>query len=48
MALIYIPTNNGRLENPDNVAIVPQSGDVFLCEGGPAVLGTQIPNTSAA
>ena len=32
LTLIYISTNNTRLENPDNVTIVPQTQDIFLQE----------------
>jgi len=38
ITLIYQSTNNAQLENPDNMVIVPQTGDVFLCEDSP---GTQ-------
>ena len=32
ITLIYESTDAARLENPDNVVIVPQTGDVLLCE----------------
>jgi secreted PhoX family phosphatase len=35
ITLIYQSTDNTRLENPDNVTIVPQTLDIFLCEDGP-------------
>ena len=34
ITLIYESTDAARLENPDNVVIVPATGDVFLCEDG--------------
>jgi secreted PhoX family phosphatase len=33
--LIYISTDRNQLENPDNVTIVPQTQDIFLCEDSP-------------
>jgi secreted PhoX family phosphatase len=38
ITLIYESSNSQSLENPDNVVIVPQTGDIFLCEDSP---GTQ-------
>jgi len=38
LTLIFISTDNTRLENPDNITIVPQTQDIFLCEDSP---GTQ-------
>ncbi len=32
LTLIYISTDRNTLENPDNVVIVPQTQDIFLCE----------------
>ena len=32
LTLLYVSTDRNTLENPDNVAIVPQTQDVFLCE----------------
>lgn len=32
LTLIYISTDRNQLENPDNVTIVPQTQDIFLCE----------------
>ncbi|CAA9476587.1 MAG: hypothetical protein AVDCRST_MAG12-1214, partial [uncultured Rubrobacteraceae bacterium] len=32
LTLIYISTDRNTLENPDNVTIVPQTQDIFLCE----------------
>ena len=32
LTLIYESTDSARLENPDNVVIVPQTGDIFLQE----------------
>jgi len=37
LKLIYESTSAGVLENPDNVVIVPATGDVFLQEDGPGV-----------
>ncbi|CAA9434259.1 MAG: hypothetical protein AVDCRST_MAG80-787 [uncultured Rubrobacteraceae bacterium] len=34
LTLIFESTSPGRLENPDNVTIVPQTQDIFLCEDG--------------
>ena len=34
ITLIYQSHNNEQLENPDNIVIVPQTGDIFLCEDG--------------
>lgn len=34
LTLIYISTDPNTLENPDNVTIVPQTQDIFLCEDG--------------
>jgi secreted PhoX family phosphatase len=36
LTLVYESSEAARLENPDNVVIVPQTGDIFLCEDGPA------------
>ncbi|MBA3794729.1 MAG: DUF839 domain-containing protein [Rubrobacter sp.] len=35
LTLIYISTDRNQLENPDNVTIVPQTQDIFLCEDSP-------------
>jgi len=35
LTLIFISTNSAQLENPDNVTIVPQTQDIFLCEDSP-------------
>jgi len=35
LTLIYVSTNRQQLENPDNVTIVEQTGDIFLCEDSP-------------
>jgi secreted PhoX family phosphatase len=32
ITLIYESTDSARLENPDNVVTVPQTGDILLCE----------------
>ena len=32
VTLIYESSDVGRLEGPDNVVVVPQTGDIFLCE----------------
>jgi uncharacterized protein len=32
LTLIYESTNPGLLKHPDNIVIVPQTGDMFLCE----------------
>lgn len=32
--LVYESTSPATLRNPDNMAVVPQTGDVFLCEDG--------------
>ena len=32
LTLIYVSTDRNTLENPDNVTIVPQTQDIFLCE----------------
>ena len=32
LTLVYISTDRNTLENPDNVTIVPQTQDIFLCE----------------
>ena len=34
ITLIYESTNPATLRNPDNVVVVPQTRDVFLCEDG--------------
>jgi secreted PhoX family phosphatase len=34
ITLIYESTNSAKLENPDNMVVVPQTQDVFLCEDG--------------
>ncbi len=36
ITLIYQSTDVARLDNPDNIVIVPQTGDIFLQEDGPA------------
>ena len=36
LTLIYISTDRNTLENPDNVTIVPQTQDIFLCEDSQA------------
>ena len=35
LTLIYISRDPAELQNPDNVTIVPQTQDIFLCEDGP-------------
>ena len=35
LTLIYVSTDRDQLENPDNITIVPQTQDVFLCEDSP-------------
>ncbi len=35
LTLIFISPNRATLENPDNVTIVPQTQDIFLCEDSP-------------
>jgi hypothetical protein len=35
LTLIYISTDRNTLENPDNITIVPQTQDIFLCEDSP-------------
>jgi secreted PhoX family phosphatase len=35
ITLIYESSNSAALWNPDNVVIVPQTGDIFLCEDSP-------------
>jgi secreted PhoX family phosphatase len=35
LTLIYVSTNSATLENPDNITIVPQTQDIFLCEDSP-------------
>lgn len=35
LTLIYVSTDRTTLENPDNVTIVPQTHDIFLCEDSP-------------
>jgi uncharacterized protein len=35
LTLIYQSTSNLTLENPDNITIVPQTGDVLICEDSP-------------
>ncbi len=32
LTLIYESVDRNTLENPDNIVIVPQTGDIFLCE----------------
>ena len=32
LTLVYESTNPGLLKHPDNITIVPQTGDMFLCE----------------
>jgi secreted PhoX family phosphatase len=34
LKLIYVSTDRSLLDNPDNVVIVPGSGDIFLQEDG--------------
>jgi uncharacterized protein len=36
LTLVYESTDRARLENPDNIVIVPSTKDVLLCEDGPA------------
>lgn len=36
ITLVYESTNAAMLENPDNVVIVPQTQDIFLCEDSQA------------
>ena len=35
LTLIYVSTSAEDLQNPDNITIVPQTQDIFLCEDGP-------------
>jgi uncharacterized protein len=35
LTMIYASVDPARLENPDNVVIVPQTGDIFVQEDGP-------------
>jgi uncharacterized protein len=35
VTLIYVSTDAARLQNPDNVVIVPTTQDIFLCEDSP-------------
>ena len=35
LTLIYISTDAATLQNPDNITIVPQTQDIFLCEDSP-------------
>ncbi len=35
LTLIYVSQDRNTLENPDNVVIVPQTQDIFLCEDSP-------------
>ncbi len=35
LTLVYISMNSNDLQNPDNVTIVPQTQDIFLCEDSP-------------
>jgi len=35
LTLIYESTRPETLENPDNMVVVPQTGDIFLCEDSP-------------
>ena len=35
LTLIYVSTNVEDLQNPDNITIVPQTQDIFLCEDSP-------------
>ena len=35
LTLIYVSRDRNTLENPDNVTIVPKTGDIFLCEDSP-------------
>jgi secreted PhoX family phosphatase len=36
ITLVYQSADPARLENPDNITIVPQTGDVLLCEDSPS------------
>jgi uncharacterized protein len=36
LTLVYESRDPVRLENPDNVVVVPQTGDIFLCEDKPS------------
>lgn len=35
LTLIYVSTDSATLQNPDNITIVPQTQDIFLCEDSP-------------
>ena len=35
LTLIYESTNQMTLQNPDNIVVVPQTQDIFLCEDSP-------------
>jgi secreted PhoX family phosphatase len=35
VTLIYVSTSPQMLENPDNMVVVPQTGDILLCEDSP-------------
>ena len=35
LTLVFVSTNRQQLENPDNMTIVQQTGDIFLCEDSP-------------
>ena len=35
LTLVFVSTNRQQLENPDNITIVQQTGDIFLCEDSP-------------
>jgi uncharacterized protein len=34
VTLVFESETNGQLENPDNITVVPQNGDIFICEEG--------------
>ncbi len=36
LTLVYESTSAATLEGPDNVVVVPQTGDIFLCEDAAA------------
>ena len=35
VTLIFEGTTSTELQNPDNIVVVPQTGDIFICEDGP-------------
>ena len=35
VTLIFEGTTSSELQNPDNIVVVPQTGDIFVCEDGP-------------